>query len=65
MKIEWIKLRYTTPDGETVKEIWAQTFVQGMPQIDRQMEDAIANIHMPRITCDLVERSETKPKNDS
>lgn len=62
MKTEWIKLRYTIEGDNVVKEIWAQTLVQGMPQPDRQMEDAIAEIHMPLITCDLVERSKVKPE---
>ena len=61
MKKEWIKLRYSTEDGTVLKEVWATTYVQGLPDIDRRLEDTIAEMGMPKITCDLIDRSDSDP----
>jgi len=49
--------------SEVVKEIWAQTLVQDNDRIDREFEDVLADMHKPKIMCELVERSSKKPKS--
>ena len=61
-KGDWIKLQYTNESGAVVKEIWAQTLVQGIPNLDREVEDTIAHMNMPRITYDVIGRQKEKPR---
>ena len=61
MKNEWIKLRYTTSEGDIVKEIWTKILVQGIDHIDKDWIETIAQASAPKITYEVVGRRETKP----
>ncbi len=65
METEWIKIIYRTSEGRPVKEIWAQTFIQDLPDVDREMQEAMISINAPTITHQIVDRSETPPPKES
>jgi hypothetical protein len=56
----WILLRYTH-EGKTIKEVWTQSLVQGDDRLDRMHEDAMAEMLMPRISCELIKKQTKRP----
>jgi hypothetical protein len=57
----WALFRYTDEHGNTIRETWAETFVQGHEQLDQETEQAIGKIMAPKIFSEVIKRQEHKP----